>query len=267
LQVRQRARPGTVALLAVAGVCAGVAFGIVWALWLTGPSGGNVFIPTLRWLGPVAAVGVALIAGCGLAWWGNGRLRLRGALAGVALILVLVSVPGRLLGIGTGQIGSLSNGIRTEWFSFGSEFPLPVIDTTVITDWTSTRMDAAAWLSDRAAPDDLLATNLTRGAFVSGVTRLPTFVSAIGYQAPYGFPEAQATLLDRERQAWEFIDRPAAASLRPLCRDQVRWLWIDPALTAARSWEPWAAVVLEHPDVILARIDAGACQQASSADP
>jgi len=256
-----RARPTARAILTVAGVLAAAMFATVWVLWATGASGGNVWVPTLRWLGPIAAWLLALVLGAFLGAWGRGRLSLSGLAAGAALLLVLVSVPGRLLGAGTGLIAIQENGLRNEWFSLGSSDYAPGPDMTPLDDWTSTRMDAARWLWDNSAPTDLLATNITFGPFVAGVSHLPTYVSARWYQTPYGPPWMSPELLTREERAWAFIDTPSTQTLSPLCDAGVRWLWIDVGRTEQRDWEPFARTVVQNDDTIIAEVDPSACAQ------
>jgi len=254
-----RPRPSARAVLVAAIVFAAAVYVVVWWLWATGASGGNTFTPTLRWLGPVAAGVLAAVAGLLLSWWGRGRIGVVGILAGSVVVLVLLSVPGRLLGAGTGLVGIQENGLRDEWFSVGDSTYLKGPDYGPIEDWTSTRMDAARALRDAADPSDVLATNLTFGPFVAGVTQLPTFVSARWYQTPYGLPWMVEELLLREQQSWRFIDDPTEMSLVPLCEAGVRWLWIDLARTEARDWAPYAVTVLENEDTAVAEIDRAAC--------
>lgn len=253
-----RTRPSAAALLVGAVVLSGVIYMLVWLLWITGASGGNVFTPTLRWLGPLVAWLLAAVFGVVLGVWGRGALTVRGAVAGSVLVLVLSSVPGRLLGAGTGLVGTQENGLREEWFSIGDSTYLQGPDWP-IEDWTSTRMDAAHWLRDNADPTDVLATNLTFGPFVAGVTLLPTFVSARWYQTPYGLPWMVDELRTREQQSWAFIDDPSEQTLAPLCDASVRWLWIDLERTERRDWAPYAIVVLQTPDTMVAEIDARVC--------
>jgi hypothetical protein len=255
----ERPRPSVRAVLAIAAVCAIAIFAVVWWHWGTGASGGNVFTPTLRWLGPLAAGLLAIALGTLLGWWGRGRVSALGTLAGAAVLLVFVSVPGRLLGAGTGLVGIQENGLRDEWFSVGDSTYPKGPDWIPIEDWTSTRMDAANRLRDAAAPTDVLATNLTFGPFVAGVTHLPTFVSARWYQTPYGLAWMTEELLLREQQSWAFIDEPSAETLRPLCRAGVRWLWVDLGRTEARDWFPYAVTVEQNEDTAVAEIDPDAC--------
>jgi hypothetical protein len=257
--LRSRERPTRGPLLLAASFGALLIVIAVWLLWLTGASGGNLFVPTARWFGPIAAWLLALAIGVGLSWWARGRPSLRTAVAGGVVVLVLASVPGRLLGAGTDQVAQQSNGIRAEWFSFSEVTPTSGLDTAEQFEWTSTRLDAARNLRDAAGSSDIVATNVTLLPFVAGVTGLPTYVSGILYQEPYGPPWMSAELFEREKQSWAFIDAPSQTTVQPLCEADVRWLWIDPAKTQTRSWEPWATTEITKPDVIVARLNPAAC--------
>ena len=54
-------------------VAALVVYGVVWALWATGASGGNVWVSTWRWAGPLFGVVLAVLLG-----WVIGRGAPRG---------------------------------------------------------------------------------------------------------------------------------------------------------------------------------------------
>lgn len=245
-----------VAGLALSGV---LAFAVTWALWSTGASGGNLFVPTLRWLGPLAGVIVSLVLAFVVVRAAGSR-GLLAVLAGAVVALTVATAPGRLLGLGSDMVGTFDNGMRAEWFSFGKDaFTVRDRDLSMVDDWTSTRMSAAQWLRERAEPGDLVATNLTLGTFVSGVTGQPTYVSGLHYQAPYGSPEEATVLLRRENEVWDFIESPSGETVRPLCAEGVRWAWVDPGLTEVRSWSPFARVVFTKPDVILLEFDPTAC--------
>lgn len=241
-------------LLLGAGVAAVVIYAAVWALWQTGASGGNLFVPTLRWSGPLVGVALAVLLGALVARAGTGRWSALGVAAMVTVVLVFSTVPGRVLGAGTGQIGVQQAGLRNEWFGIGRLPSVRDRDGTVVSDWTSTQMEAAAWLRANADPRDLLATNLTFGPFVPGVTRLPTYVSALQYQAPYGYPEYASVLLAREAEVWDFVDGPSARTVAPLCESGVRWIWVDPRLTTNRDWHPWGVVEIASDDVLVVRL-------------
>ena len=236
-----------------------VVFAAVWILWATGPSGGNTFVTTWRWAAPLvgvtAALGLAVIVAAKF-----GRPFTIGAVvAACVVILVFAATPSRLLGVGTGQVGILQNGLRNEWFSIGRAPSVRDRDSTVVSDWKSTLMDAAAWLRAHASVDDLLATNLTFGPFVPGVTDLPTYVSAIQYQAPYGRPDDAAILLRHENEVWDFIDAPGVGTVAPLCTAGVKWIWVDPTLTKIRDWSEFAEVAFSNQDAIILKLVSSRC--------
>ena len=180
-------------------------------------------------------------------------------IAGTVLVLVFIAVPGRLLGVGSNQIGILDNGIRNEWFDTIKADDAITIDQANTDDWTSLKMEAAEVLRDQSQPTDLIATNLTSGPFVAGVSHLPTYVSAIGYQNDYGSASVGAALIDREKSVWDFINTPNQTTASFLCQKNVRWLWIDVERTEQRSWEPFASPIFQNEEVILAEVNSSLC--------
>ena len=104
-----------------------------------------------------------------------------------------------------------------------------------------------------------MATNVTSGAVVPALSRLTTYISDLHMQAPYGRTDEIQPALNRERESWAFINTPSADTVAPLCRAGVVWLWIDPSRTSARDWMPYATVVWQEADVIIARINTSAC--------
>jgi hypothetical protein len=257
--IPRRPRVSTRVLLICSIGSALVVYVAIWLLWTTGASGGNLFVGTWRWLGPIIAwIGAGLL-GAAVATWASGRPTLRASIAGADIILIFLSVPGRILGAGTGQVGVLTNGIRSEWFLLGETKYAQGIDTDPITDWTSEKMAAGDWLRTNADPTDILATNLTVGPFVAGLTHLPTYVSAVGYQSPYGPPELGPELLANEAEVWRFLNDPDPQSVQPLCAGQVRWLWIDPTRTEQTSWSPFAEITYQNSEVVIARVTPDAC--------
>lgn len=241
------------ALLLMAAVAASaIGFLLVWAVWATGASGGNVFTPTLRWAGPLIACGWGLLSGCLLAWWVTGRIGGRAVWAGAVVVLVLTSAPGRLLGIGTGQVGVLQHGIRDEWFSVGT-VP-PTLDRTIISAWPQDMREAAEWIRANTPSDALIATNLVHGPLVPGITVRPTFASAAIYQIPYGFRDVQDRMLGHEWLVRSLVDDPSPDRSAPLCSAGVRWLWLSPGNAEPRRWEGVATVVKSWPEVSILRL-------------
>lgn len=236
-----------------------VLFVCVWFLWSTGDSGGNLFTYTWRWAGPVVAWVGAAVAGVALAITVRAKLGLRVVTAFAIVVLVLSTAPARLLGTGTGQVGVLTNGARNEWFSTDRSTTAEGIDTQSVSIWTSEMAETARWLREQAQPHDVLATNVTRGPIVPGITHLPTLASAVSYQFAYGPPDLGEQLLRQERESWSFIDAPSAITVAPLCAAGVKWLWVDPARTSTRSWLPLAKVVKSDESVIILRLEPSAC--------
>lgn len=251
--MRRGARPGVMLLMAAAA--AAIGFALVWSAWVTGASGGNTFVPTWRWAGPLIACGWALIASGLLAWLGSGSITSRALWAGSAVILVLMSAPGRLIGVGTGQVGVLQNGIRDEWFSVGST--PPTVDRLLISAWPQDMIEAAAWIRGNTQPDEVLATNLVHGPLVPGITTRPTFASGAIYQIPYGFPEVRDRMLGHEWLVRSLIDNPTPERSSMLCSAGVGWLWVSPGNVDAHRWRKVATVAQSWPEVSILRLRCG----------
>ena len=243
------------ALLAI-GVVALVAFAIVAGLWLTGASGGNVWVSTWRWLGPLAGVLISIVGGALACRWLTGRSRAAG-LAGAVLALVALSAVGRLLGVGSGQAG-VQPGLSSDAFSPVISFT-DSIDATVVTGWSDQQVAAARWLTEHSTTDDLVATNVTFSPLVPALTGMRTLVSGILYQAPYGRPAGIPVLAEREEISHAFLDDPSRSTLAPLCAAGVRWAWVDAVKNERRDWSPFARVAYENDEVILLEIDEPAC--------
>ena len=246
-------------LILVTTAIAALIFAGIWQLWSTGASGGNVWVPTLRWLGPILAWIVAILAGLVIAWFCLKHLSFHGTIAAAVAVLVFVSVPGRLLGLGTGLVATQENGLRNEWFSVGQIKYALGRDKQAPEEWSDAQLRAAAWLRANAESSDLLGTNLTLGTLVPAITHLPTYVSGIGYQSPYGYPSMSPVLLAHEEQVWDFIENPSMQAVQPLCDANVRWLWIDLSRTDRRDWQPFYSTQVTEPDTVIAELDSSQC--------
>lgn len=262
--LQTRGRPSSALVITIAAGIAIATVTAIWWAWSTGASGGNLFVSTQRWLGPLIGIATALFAGALLSIWATHHLTSRAIIAGIVILMVFTAVPGRLLGAGSNQIGVLDNGTRNEWFNVNREGRAKSLDTIITTDWSGEQMEAAAWLRDNAKPTDLLATNLTLSPFVAATTQLPTFISAIQYQYDYGTSEMRPEVLNRESDVWTFINDPSQESLRPLCEAGVRWIWVNPARTEQTDWSPLAQPVLEKPAVTVLTVDSHLCVSADS---
>jgi len=233
-----------------------VLFGAVIVLWMTGASGGNVFVSTWRWAGPlVGAIGaVAIGVFIGRRFGGGGA---RSGVAGAVLLLALVAAPGRVLGVGTDQVGT-QPGLSEDAFSPIESFT-EAVDRTGIAEWSDQHVAGAAWLREHADRGALVATNVTYSPFVPALTGLRTLASGILYQAPYGRPSGLETLLRREQESWAFIDSPTEATIDPLCSAGVSWVWVDPTRTTTDSWLPFADIAYRNASVTALRILPGSC--------
>jgi hypothetical protein len=228
---------------------------LVAVLWMTGGSGGNIWVSSLRWLGPPAALAGGILVGAVLGR--HRRLHRRYSARWLAMsivVLVVAATPGRLLGVAATTFGvqsetGLNDAAFTPWEPF-----IDGIDTVRETAWSSDEAAAGAWLRSNAATDDIILTNITFSPIVPALAGLRTWVSGAQYQAPYGRPAQLPVLADRERQAWAFIDTPTETVARDLCAAGVRWVWVDPARTATRQWEPWAVEAWSAPDTLVLRL-------------
>jgi hypothetical protein len=239
-------------VLAVVIVAASVlVFALVWVLWATGPSGGNVWEPTLRWLGPIAGVVVAVV----LAFILTRKFMV--AVAVFVLMATLATAHGRLLGIGTGQVG-LPPTVRSEFFS-PPELGTPFIDQGFINSIPASYLRAGELIRDSAGAGDRVVTNLTYSTIVPALTGLQTVVSGTWYQAPYGPTGGEELLLEREAASYAFIDTPSAATAAPLCDMGVRWVWIDPGRTPNVNWEGFVELVYESDEVTIGKLKPELC--------
>lgn len=246
-------------VLALTLSCSMVLFIGVSKLWLTGPSGGNDWVSTLRWSGPIVGLIGAGLIGLGLVLAFRSPLQSLKGWAVVSIITcVFLSIPGRLLGVGLGQVGEQA-GLRND--AFGPVLPFVVArDQREIQAWSKDQAAAVTWLKTASNPFDLLATNITFGAFIPAVTGLHTFASALNYQAQYGPRDMVQPLVTRENQSWDFIDSPDAATAQPLCDAGVRWLWVDPERSHRRDWGSLATIVYSNSSVIILELNRLECK-------
>lgn len=236
----------TVALL---GVVASLA--VVW-LWSLAPGTST----SLRWVAPIAALVIAVLIGYLMAPTASRGVRKRNRVMALTLIaLVSMALFGRGLGIWSDRFGvQPEQGLTALEFRPGAVL-IESIDRQPITGWSDTEIAAAQWLRDEVDDDELLATNVTYSPLVPALTGLPTFISGINYQAPYGREGIRASILEREQLIMDFIAQPTAQYTRELCDRGVRWVWVDPRRPHGASWFPYASVVREESDVVLLRLE------------
>jgi hypothetical protein len=226
-------------------------FAVVWVLWATGPSGGNVWEPTLRWLGPIAGVVIAVA----LSFLFSRNFTV--ALGVFVLIATLATAPGRMLGIGTGQVG-LPPTVRSEFFS-PPELATPFLDQEFVNSIPASYLRAGESIRNSSSPGDRVVTNLTYSTIVPALTGLQTVVSGTWYQLPYGPAGGAELLLEREAVSYAFINEPSDETIAPLCELGVRWVWIDPARTQNVDWAGFMSVSFEDERVIIGELDPGLC--------
>ncbi|MDO8307670.1 MAG: hypothetical protein Q7V58_04845 [Actinomycetota bacterium] len=243
-------------IIVVAMGCGVALAAAVLGLWSFGPDRS----PTLRWLGPLVAVGGALAIGTVLAR----RARPAGArrATGLALTLVILVVMaglGRILSLGSAGFGAQpDSGFSPSEFS-PFELATPAIDQQLVNSWSPTQVDAADWLRQHVGDDGLVATNIAFGSLVPALSGRTMYVSEIRYLAKYGRSSRIDDMLAREEATWAFVDAPSAATATPLCEAGVDALWVDPDRTTTRDWAPWAAPVITAEDVIVLALDPSAC--------
>ena len=228
----------------------------VAAVWTTGSTG--IIGQGWRWAGPLVGTGIAVLLGVLMARRAS-PTRWKQFAAYTSITLVATAVPGRLVYAAAEPLARQYEGSSSSVLFNPDRTFVPTLDQESPPGWTHTQAEAGAWLRANANPDDLLATNLTSGAVVPALSRLTTYISDLHMQAPYGRTDEIEPALNRERESWAFINTPSADTVAPLCRAGVVWLWIDPSRTSARDWMPYATVVWQEADVIIARINTSAC--------
>jgi hypothetical protein len=233
-----------------------VVYVVVWVLWASGPSGNNVWIPTLRWLGPIAGLGVAGL----LAWLVTLLIGARSLIVGAGLFVViatLATAPGRLLGVGTGLVGSPPD-VRSEFFSPPTDL-VPYLDQDSVSAIPASYLRAGEFLRSNSADGDLVATNLTFSTIVPALSGLQTLVSGTWYQTPYGPAGDEQVLLEREVDSYGFVNAPSVATAAPLCEMGVRWVWIDPNRTENADWSGFLRISYEDDSVIVGELNPALC--------
>ena len=236
-------------IMALVLVGSAVIAGLVAGLWLTGASGGNVWVATWRWAGPITAVIGAALIGTAVAAFARPTRRIAAVVAGSVIALVFVSAPGRLLGFGSGQVG-VQPGLSNDAFAPIEEY-VPGVDEVIVRAWTSDEVATAERLRSASTPQDLVVTNVTFSPLVPALTGRQTVASGILYQAPYGRPGAVPALLERERMSWSVIDHQDGRALSAVCALGAKWAWIDPRRTSARDWSAIGTPVIAGESVVL----------------
>jgi len=236
-----------VSRLIAAAVLSVVLTGIMWFLWLTGPSGGNIWQPTLRWLTPLA-----VLLGAALGSWiiarSTGARGLLAVLALGAVTLTATTATARLLGVGTSQLGAPPQ-TRGEFFTMKGPI-YEFLDPEPYREIPGEALEAAAII--RSSNDGgLIATNMTASSDVPALTGRQTLVSGTWYQAPYGPRGITEVLQQREATSWTFIDSPSQQSRAALCAAGVSWVWIDPRRSDLDDWSAWGVIAWESETVVL----------------
>jgi hypothetical protein len=166
---------------------------------------------------------------------------------------------GRVLSVGAGGFA-----VQAETGFSPSEFrPFELVTTAIDqrleNSWSPGQVRAADWLRQNVARDGLVATNIAYGSLVPALSGRPMYVSEIRYVGAFARPDRIDELLAREAATWAFIDSPSDATAAPLCAAGIDAIWVDPARTSSRDWEPWATPVIVEDDVIVLRFNDSAC--------
>lgn len=233
------------------GALASVPVAVVWGT-------GAYSVGGWRWAAPLVGLAVAVLIGGALTLRAGDRRRTR-FVAYVVAASIAMAMFGRPLYLIVERI--MAPAIAPHDLALYA----PVQDFVASRDReglgriSSDQMAAGNFLREASGVSDLVATNVTYNPLVPALTGRRTLVSGIHYQAPYGRPGQIDELLSREEASWAFIGSPSDESARGLCTAGVDWVWVDPARTEIRSWEPWADVAFERPDVQILRINPDVC--------
>lgn len=244
----------TLGTVGLSGVVASLV--VVW-LWTLAPGTST----SLRWVAPLAALALAVLIGYLWAPAASQGGRKPSRVFALTLIaLVSMSLFGRGLGIWSDRFGvQPEQGLTALEFRPG-EVLIESIDRQPLTEWSDAEIAAAQWLREAVADGELLATNVTYSPLVPALTGLPTFISGINYQAPYGREGIRESLLERERLSMSFVSQPTADSARELCERGVKWIWVDPRRPTAGSWEPFGTIEIAEESVMIVSFSEATCE-------
>jgi hypothetical protein len=114
--------------------------------------------------------------------------------------------------------------------------------------------DALEWLRANGGPDDVVATNRQcayHDARFPECTATWSLVAAVtGLKVYAEIPEFTRSVWpeidDRAVASIAFVDAPSEETAAKLSTASVRWVYVDKAVTDARSWEPWARIEYEN---------------------
>lgn len=122
--------------------------------------------------------------------------------------------------------------------------------------------EAAAWLRDNSAVDDVIATNRfcnrhderlpdceASWTVVSSVSGRRMYVENIDWGA-----RSVGGVLDRALESVAFVDQPSDQTAEIMTTANVAWVLVDRSVTTRTSWEPWADVVFENEDAFVLRL-------------
>ena len=228
---------------------------LVAALWTTGSSG--ILGIGWRWAASGTAWVLALLAGLLLAWGLRGRFK-SAALVLALTAIVFAALPSRVIyAAATPFVTDSDRAFSTVLFT-PLDPPVDMIDSRTLT-MTSDELAAGQWLRENARSADVVVTNRTADAIVPALTRLPTLISNIHIQAPYGRSGSDSEILAREELSWAFINKPNDSRFEELCATGAQWLWVDTSRTDQRTWEPYAKITWESPSVIVAHVESDSC--------
>lgn len=92
--------------------------------------------------------------------------------------------------------------------------------------WSPSQNEAALWLRNASAPEDILATNQPESAMIPAVSAMRTYLSAVPYQEMYG-SRGQAPLVgERQAHSLDLANGLTPELAAVFCSAGVDWLWI-----------------------------------------
>lgn len=118
------------------------------------------------------------------------------------------------------------------------------------------------WLRDHSGPDDLVATNrqcADHDARFPDCTAVWSLVTAVtGRRVLAEVPDFTRSVWpeidERAEASIAFVDAPSSATAAKLSTASVTWVYVDKAVTDARSWEPWARIEYENDQAAVLRL-------------
>lgn len=238
-----------------------VLFVIGAAVWADGAMGS---VSWRAW-GPYVVICGAVL--CGIA----AKVYFRKSTSGVSVgllvacsILVTVTVPARLMpdvgarlpllpfpaGVSEFQ-DSILKGPRV--IDIPTVTSSPVDLTPILSEWTTSEVDAATFLRERMSDSDVIVTNETSGFLMPALVGQLTYLSGSRYQWVYGTASSVQDLPERMIRSERFVGQNDESTYSDLCVAGVTWLWANKSLSHAVDWLPAADVVYSNESIEIGR--------------